>query len=181
MRIEREVEMSEWEQRFIRKIHGVYIRPGLSCMQERTDTLLRRLVDIEVEAPDEYKQEIVKKANAADCEVIVSFHDHEKTPVREELEQTVDWCFNSGADIAKIACKADGKDDAARLLGLLDGERRLIVVGMGSEGKIVRVVAPLLGSEIAYVSAGRGKESASGQMTAEELERKMKEISDGKD
>ena len=162
-------------------------RPGKMPEEKRKKLLLAAIgagaafVDIEVEAPDEYKQEIVKKANAADCEVIVSFHDHEKTPVREELEQTVDWCFNSGADIAKIACKVNGKEDAARLLGLLDGERRLIVAGMGSEGKIVRIVAPLLGSEIAYVSQGKGKESASGQMTAEELERKMKEISNGKD
>ena len=34
--------------RFLRKIHGVYIQPGLSCMQERTDTLLRRLEELEL-------------------------------------------------------------------------------------------------------------------------------------
>jgi len=162
-------------------------RPGKMPEEKRKKLLLAAIgagaafADIEVDAADTYKQEIVKAANAKGCEVIVSFHDHEKTPVREELEQTVDWCFNSGADIAKIACKVNGKEDAARLLGLLDKERRLIVTGMGSEGKIVRIVAPLLGSEIAYVSQGKGKESASGQMTAEELERKMKEISNGKD
>ena len=43
MRAEREVEIGGWEEQFIRKLHGVYIQPGLSCMQERTDNLLRRL------------------------------------------------------------------------------------------------------------------------------------------
>jgi len=75
----------------------------------------------------------------------------------------------------------NSKAEAARLLGLLDDERELIIVGMGDEGKIVRIAAPLLGSRIAYVSQGKGKETASGQMAAEELERKMKEISNGKD
>lgn len=162
-------------------------RPGKMPVEKRKKLLLAAIgagaayVDIEVDAPDAYKEGIVKAANAKGCDVIVSFHDHEKTPVREELEQTIDWCFNSGADIAKIACKVNCKEDAARLLGLLDGERRLIVVGMGNEGKIVRIVAPLLGSEIAYVSAGKGKASAPGQMTAEELEKAMKGISNAKD
>ncbi len=162
-------------------------RPGKMPDEKRKKLLLAAIgagaayVDVEVDAPDEYKEEIVEAANAKGCEVIVSFHDHEKTPVREELEQTIDWCFNSGADIAKIACKVNSKADAARLLGLLDSERELIVVGMGNEGKIVRIVAPLLGSRIAYVSQGKGKETADGQMTTEELERKMKEISNGKD
>jgi len=162
-------------------------RPGKMTDDKRKKLLLAAIgagaafVDIEVDAPDIYKQEIVKAAGAKGCEVIVSFHDNEKTPVREELEQIINWGFDSGADIVKIACQVDCKVDAARLLGLLDKERRLIVVGMGEEGKIVRIVAPLLGSEIAYVSAGKGKESASGQMTVDELEKKMKEISNGSD
>ena len=48
MRMEREVEMGEWEERLIRKVHGVYIHSGLSCIQERTDTLLRRLEGLEM-------------------------------------------------------------------------------------------------------------------------------------
>ena len=46
------VEMGEWEQQFIRKVHGVYIQPGLSCMQGRTDTLLRRLEGLDLTRRD---------------------------------------------------------------------------------------------------------------------------------
>ena len=54
--MEREVEMGEWEERFIRKVHGVYIQPGLSCMQERTDTLLRRPDGLELAQRDSTKK-----------------------------------------------------------------------------------------------------------------------------
>ena len=161
-------------------------RPGKMPVEKRKKLLLAAIgagaafVDIEVDTPDDYKQEIVEKANVKGCEVIVSFHDYEKTPVREELEQIIGWCFNSGADVAKIACKVNKKEDAARLLGLLDNERELIVIGMGDEGKIVRIVAPLLGSKIAYVSMCKGKESARGQMTTEEMEKATKAIQDAR-
>ena len=56
MRMEREVEVGEWEERFIRKVHGVYIQPGSSCMQERTDTLLRRLEELELVQRDSTKR-----------------------------------------------------------------------------------------------------------------------------
>jgi len=65
-------------------------RPGKMPDEKRKKLLLAAIaagaayVDVEVDAPDEYKQEIVEAANAKGCEVIVSFHDHEKTPVREE-------------------------------------------------------------------------------------------------
>ena len=54
--MEREVEMGEWEERIIRKVHGVYIQPGLSCMQERTDTPLRLLEALELAQRDSRKR-----------------------------------------------------------------------------------------------------------------------------
>jgi len=159
-------------------------RPGKMPYEKRKKLLLSAIkagaayVDIEVDAPDDYKKEIVGAASDAGCEVIVSFHDHEKTPVREELEQVIGWGFDSGADIVKIACSVNSEQDGARLLGLLDKERKLIVVGMGGKGRLVRVVAPLLGSQMAYASNGKGKGTAPGQMTAEELENAIKAIRD---
>ena len=162
-------------------------RPGGMGEEGRKKLLLAAIgagaayVDIEVEAPDGYKKEIIAAARARKCQVIVSFHDYKKTPVREELEQTIGWCFESGADIAKIACMVNGGEDAARLLGLLDHRRRLVVIGMGEKGRITRVAAPLLGSEIAYASTGKGKESAPGQIEEKELERLMKAMGNGRE
>lgn len=128
-------------------------------------------VDVEVEADDAYKRRIVERARARDCTVIVSYHNHSKTPLRAELDQIVEWCFASGADIAKIACMVKSDADSARLLGMLDGKKRLVVIGMGPRGRLVRVVAPLLGGEFTFAAASKGKETAEGQPTKDEIER----------
>lgn len=135
-------------------------------------------VDVEVDAPDDYKAEIVKAARARKCKVIVSFHDYQKTPVREELMQIVKWCFDSGADIAKIACKANSGRDAARLVGLMDSEKPVIAIGMGEQGRITRVAALLLGSPFTFASVSKGKETAEGQLDSETTRKLAKGIED---
>ena len=134
-------------------------------------------VDIEVDAEDAYKNEVVKKAKSKGCKIIMSYHDFEKTPVRQELDQIIIWCFDSNADIAKIACQVNSDQDASRLLGLLDDKRKIVVVGMGQKGKIVRIAAPLLGSPFTYASLSGGKETASGQIPRKEMERILRVLS----
>ncbi len=134
------------------------------------------MVDIEVESGDDFKEEIIKAARKKKCRIIVSYHDYEKTPVMRELEQLLTWCFESGADIAKIACQAHSPEDAARLLALYSFGRPLISIGMGEAGKITRIAAPLLGAPFTYASAEDSKKTAPGQMNAEKLEAIIKMI-----
>jgi 3-dehydroquinate dehydratase-1 len=157
-------------------------RPGSLGAAEREALLTAAIdagaamVDIEVESPDDYKSRLVAHARGKGCRVIVSYHNHDKTPSAEELRQTAGWCFSSGADIAKIACMANSRRDSARLLGLLDDERRLAVVGMGAHGRIVRIVAPMLGSAFTFAASGPGKETAPGQMDRRALEKAMEAL-----
>jgi 3-dehydroquinate dehydratase I len=151
-------------------------RPGEVPDEERGRLLMAAIgagaayVDVEVEAGTAYREEIVAKAHAMGCTVIVSFHDHERTPGRSELEARLSECFGAGADIAKIACTARTDRDNARLLGLLDEDRRVVVVGMGAIGRITRVLAPMLGSPFTFASLGKGRETAEGQMDRTTLE-----------
>lgn len=157
-------------------------RPNTMTDHERKSLLIAAIeagacfVDIELDADDVYRIEIVKKARIAGCRVIISFHDHERTPARAELNQLVGSCFDAGADIAKIACRVHSPKDNSRLLGLLESERPLIVTGMGNEGKICRIVAPLLGSPITYACLGTGKETAPGQIDLRTLENLLQRI-----
>lgn len=134
------------------------------------------MVDVEVENSDDFKNEIIKTAKKNKSTVIVSYHDFEKTPVMRELEQILNWCFESGADTAKIACQAHSVEDAARLLALYSFGRPLISIGMGDAGKITRIAAPLLGAPFTYASAEDAKRTAPGQMNAEKLEAIIKMI-----
>lgn len=134
------------------------------------------MVDIEVENSDDFKNEIIKTAKKNKCTVIVSYHDFDKTPVMRELEQILTWCFESGADIAKIACRANNVEDAARLLALYSFGKPIISIGMGDAGKITRIAAPLLGAPFTYASAEDAKKTAPGQIEADKLEAIIKMI-----
>jgi 3-dehydroquinate dehydratase I len=152
-------------------------RPGGSLANEgRKATLIAAIesgaayVDVEIESEPGYRDEIITTARSHGCEVIISFHDHEKTPERQELETITASCFKAGADIAKIACMVHSSQDNARLLGLLDTNQQVVVVGMGEKGRTTRIIAPLLGSPFTFASLSKGKETAEGQIDKETLE-----------
>jgi len=135
-------------------------------------------VDIEVEAGASYKRALVREARSAGCGVIVSYHDLERTPPRTELQGVVDRCFASGADIAKIACRVRSRKDNARLLGLLDDDRALVVVGLGKKGTMTRIMGPLAGGRFSFASRSRGRETAGGQIPHKALARLIRMVAD---
>ncbi len=126
-------------------------------------------VDIEVESNDTYKNEIKEAALSEGCRTIVSYHDYIKTPVMRELEQLIYWCFEGGADIAKIACQVNSMGDAARLLSLYAIGKPVISIGMGEVGRITRIAAPLLGAPFTYASLDAARETAPGQIDSATL------------
>lgn len=149
---------------------------------ERKDIIIEAIkkgasmVDVEVENSDDFKDEIIKAAKKSKCAVIISYHDFEKTPVMRELEQILTWCFESGADIAKIACQARNVEDAARLLALYSFGKSIISIGMGDAGKITRIAAPLLGAPFTYASLEKSRQTAPGQIEVDKLEAIIKMI-----
>ena len=154
-------------------------RPGRFSNDERRALLLASIeegtsfVDLEVDSGAEYLEGIVEKARLRGCKVIVSFHDYEKTPEREELLSIVARCLESGADVVKVACRVNSRKDAARLIGLLDSPNPMVVIGMGPEGGITRVIAPLLGSPFTYGAIEKGREAVDGQLDRSTIERAL--------
>lgn len=126
-------------------------------------------VDIEVENSDSFKSGLKDAASITGCKTIVSYHDYNKTPVMRELEQILAWCFEGGADMAKIACQVNSMGDAARLLSLYSLGKPVISIGMGEGGRITRVAAPLLGAPFTYASLDPERETAPGQIDATSL------------
>ena len=158
------------------------MRPGNHSDEERLRILAAAIgagaayVDIELDSSTIVREGVLAAARKSGCQVIVSHHDFEQTPDGEQLRKIVGECFAVGADIAKIACLANSRADAARILGLLDGEKPVIAIGMGKLGRITRVAAPLLGSPFTYASQGEGQGTAEGQIEARELRTILAEI-----
>jgi len=142
--------------------------------EERKNALMTAIshgaayVDIEIEADTPYKNEIIRHAQAHSCLVIISYHNFETSPPRVELEKIVNRCFEEGADIAKISCMTRSTGDCGRIMALYDSEPgingKIVAIGMGKNGKITRVAAPILGAPFTYASISDGNETAPGQI-----------------
>lgn len=158
-------------------------RPGKIADSERLRLLSLAIrsgasfVDVELESSADLKNSIAEAARKSGCKMVISFHDFQQTPSREVLLEKIGSCFAAGANLAKIACQTNTSQDAARLLGLLDSRRPLIVAGMGPCGPITRVAGPLLGSVWTFASLEGRTETASGQISAPRLEKILEEIS----
>lgn len=116
--------------------------------------------------------------NGYAAEAILSLHLPEGTPGEGTLRALFRGLMETGAPVIKLVPHARRPSDNLRVLGLLPYAgrkgRRLIAFCMGEQGRMSRVLAPLLGSFLAYASLGKGEETAPGQLTAGELRRVLR-------
>lgn len=126
-------------------------------------------LDIEYEAAESYKNELIKHARSHSCDVIISYHNYESTPGIIKLQKIVEDIYAMGADVAKVATMVNQTEDVAKILSLYSNGNRLVAVGMGERGKITRLLAPILGAEFTFATLEGGKETAPGQLTRDKL------------
>lgn len=155
-------------------------RPGTRSDEERLGALLSAIaagaayVDIEVGTEEGFRAAVKAAAKEKNCRLIISYHNFEETPLRHFLLQTIEECFDLGADIAKIVCRVQNSQDCVRILSLYEARKNLIALGLGDLGVITRIAAPFLGAPLTYASLGSGKETAEGQPDLETLKTVMK-------
>jgi 3-dehydroquinate dehydratase I len=151
-------------------------RPGKMDEESRMQLLKEamdqgvKFIDIEIDAGDAFKNEMLQYARQRKTEVILSWHDFEKTPSLNELVHILDQCYAEGADIAKIACAVQSDADNANLLSLYAKPGRKVILGMGARGKITRVAALQLGAEFTFTAPDRMHATAPGQLTYSEFD-----------
>jgi 3-dehydroquinate dehydratase-1 len=134
-----------------------------------------KYVDIEIEADSKQQLILIEEARKHNCKIIISYHNFDETPGLHELYKITDQCFELGADIAKLATYSKSNADNARLFSLYSIDKPIVAIGMGSAGKITRLMAPLLGAEFTFASMDEGLETAPGQINYS----KMKEMLSG--
>jgi len=119
-------------------------------------------VDVEVSAravaPD-----VVRMAHAEGIPVIGSFHDFERTPTADELEELSEYARALEVDLLKVAAYCGNLGDVQRLAAFTLAEPAPITVGMGERGMLTRVFFPALGSLLTYTFLGTP--TAPGQLT----------------
>jgi 3-dehydroquinate dehydratase type I len=150
-------------------------RPGEISEESRKEILKSAIiagaayVDIEFETDYGFKQEIISTAVSNKCDVIISYHNFEFTPPREQLKIIASQSFDMGANVAKIACMVNKPEDNAALLSVYELGKRIVSVGMGEIGKISRIASPFLGAEFTFASASDEFATAPGQLSYTKL------------
>src|SRR3989338_1568730 len=135
--------------------------------------LLKTAIDDNSDFIDvEFQSEILNKIinNKGKCKMIISHHDFKETPSLEKLESIYNEINKLSPDFVKIVTTANSINDNFIIFDLLKSKPNLIAFCMGQKGEISRILAPKFGSAVTYCSLGKGKESASGQITIDEMQ-----------
>ena len=129
-----------------------------------------KYVDIEYDAPAEYREAIVALARENGFGVILSYHNFSNTDPFERLLEITGRCFEYGADIAKIATTAIITEEGVRTLRLYRHfeKQRLLAFSMGNAGKFTRLLSLNLGAPFTFAAPKGELATAPGQPLADE-------------
>ncbi|ODS35108.1 MAG: type I 3-dehydroquinate dehydratase [Candidatus Altiarchaeales archaeon WOR_SM1_86-2] len=135
------------------------------------------MVTVELNTRKEFLDDVIEKAKDRGVKVIVAYHNFKLTPEKDEILEILRKEKESGADVAKVAFLGKNHLDVLNVLYCLadnDLDIPIIAVSMGELGKITRVMALVFGSYLTYACAEKGKESAPGQLTVEDVKKILK-------
>jgi len=148
---------------------GDFINEQGSAFLKNIIDLGADFIDVELEQNNEYLSDLIEFTKASNCKLIISYHNFEHTPSKEELQNIIDSAKKLNADYVKIATEVKTQKDVLRILSLYENNDKLIAFGMGEVGRISRVASLYMGAEFTYVSIDNENKTASGQLTVVEM------------
>jgi len=127
-------------------------------------------VDAELSTPQ--LEDFIKELKALGAKTVVSFHKFDGSLGIFELNRILEREIASGADVGKIVTTAKHVEDNLTTLNFTSAsssKAKVVCFCMGELGKVSRLLSPLFGGFFTFASLERGSETASGQMTIQEM------------
>jgi len=127
-------------------------------------------IDVELSTPK--LKTFAKEVNELGAKPIVSFHEFNGSLSSSELNSILEREISSGAEVCKIVTTAKRIEDNLTTLNFTStasSKAKLVCFCMGDLGKVSRLLSPLFGGFFTFASLKRGNETASGQMTIQEM------------
>lgn len=131
------------------------------------------IIDVELFNEEKTVQSLIDFAHENGVFVIMSNHDFEKTPSKEEIVSRLRKAQELGGDIPKIAVMPTKPADVLTLLDATNtmnekyADRPIVTISMSGQGVISRIAGELFGSAMSFGSAT--KASAPGQVPVGDL------------
>jgi 3-dehydroquinate dehydratase / shikimate dehydrogenase len=126
-----------------------------------------KYIDIEIESDINDVNNLIK--NKDNTKIILSHHNFDNTPPINELQKKYDQMNLLNPNLIKIVTFANSINDCFTIFRLLKDKHNLIGLCMGIKGNITRILAQKFNSYITYASVNKGKESAPGQLSINDL------------
>lgn len=145
----------------------------LQLNKEAVETGLVDIIDIELMNADLTVKTLINIAHANQVHVILSNHDFEKTPSKEEIISRLRKAQELGGDLPKIAVMPTNVTDVITLLEATVimseryADRPIITMSMAGKGMVSRISGELFGSALTFGAAKQA--SAPGQVDVSEL------------
>jgi len=142
--------------------------------------ILEQAIDLDVAYIDieaRTDRALVKRLlrNKKRTQVILSFHDLQKTPPPKELKRLCNRMHELGADILKVVTFARSWEDNLITFSLIPYAKRegyeIVTFCMEEKGRMSRIFAPMLGIAWTYASLRNNRASAPGQLNVLEMRR----------
>lgn len=133
------------------------------------------LIDIELFNDESDIKKLINAAHTYNVFVILSNHDFERTPSKEEMVSRLRKAQELGGDLPKLAVMPTSAADVLTLLDATNtmnekyADRPFITMSMGGKGVISRLAGEIFGSALTFGAAN--KASAPGQVDVTELRR----------
>jgi 3-dehydroquinate dehydratase-1 len=126
------------------------------------------VIDIELSS-EAILSEAVAAAHEAGKGVILSYHQFERMPKGSEMEAVFHRAKECGADLIKIAARAETLEEVRRMaqFTLAHAEAPIVTLAMGEVGAISRLCFAALGSRLSYAYVG--EPTAPGQFSYREM------------
>jgi len=148
---------------------------GASARRKLLESFLPHadFVDVELRSMPVMRS-VLASARRHRVRVIASFHDFKKTPSPAILHRKIRQGLEAGAWVVKIATSLRNARDLAALIELQARNAELATMGMGSLGKVSRLVLPAAGARLVYGYLDRPQ--VEGQWPAEMLAKRLTEL-----
>jgi len=115
---------------------------------------------------------VIEKVKACGARIIMSHHDHTRTPSVNDLSGILRSQQENGADLFKIVTTAQRPRDNLTVLGFLENkptDTKLVSFAMGSIGVPSRVLSPVFGAEFTFAALTDDSATADGQLSIDRL------------
>lgn len=127
---------------------------------------------VDVELSTENLEDLVMELKAQGTKPVLSFHKADGSLNLSELNSVLERQISNGANVCKIVTTAKRIEDNLTILNFTSAastRTKLVCFCMGELGKISRLLSPLFGGFFTFASLEKGGETASGQMTIQEM------------